>query len=147
VRITAQIARGDEAYVALERDRPERGPNGESTVAEIWHTTDLGQTWRAVPWRRALRTFVSRGAFATWPPESVHLMWLRGTSLMIEVREDWGLNSRWEPPIWCATWNGETWRVRYDRRYNVEVDGVMTSPRIELDLPGITRPPVLGPFR
>ena len=145
-RITAQVANGAEAYVALERDLRELGPNGEATVAEILHTEDFGRTWHAVPWRRAVLSFVSRAAFARWPPEWVNRMWLRGASLAIEVRDDWGPDSRWDP-IWCATWNGDRWRVRFERLYHSEVDGLITPASIELDLPGITTPPTLGPFR
>ena len=145
-RITAQVANGADAYVAFERELRDRGPNGEATVAEIWHTDDHGRTWRAVPWRRSLGSFLSRAAFARWPPEWVNRMCLCGTSLVLEVREDHGLDSRWDP-IWHAVWNGDRWRVCFHRHYDSEVDGPITPASLELELPGITTPPSFGPFR
>jgi len=146
VKLTAQVANGDEAYVAVERELRKLGPNGESSVAEIWHTSDRGRTWRPLPWRRAVRSLVSRAVVARWPPEWVNRMWLRGKSLSIEIREDGGWGGSWDP-IWQATWNGERWRVRFERRYDSDVDGQIWPASIELDLPGITTPPAFGPFR
>ena len=93
-----------------------------------------------------MRVFVSRAVFARWPPEWVNGMWLRDTRLEIEVREDQGQDSRWDP-IWRATWAGARWRVRFDRLYRSEIDGLIWPTPIELHLPGITTPPSLGPFR
>jgi hypothetical protein len=146
LRITAQVANGAEAFIALMRDRRERGPSGETTVAEIWHTIDRGQTWGTIPWRRAPLVFLSPAIFARWPPEWVNRMWLHGTTLAIEVREDGGTVSRWDP-IWSATLVRGRWRVRFDRLYQAEIDGPIFPTSIELDLPGITRPPALGPYR
>lgn len=145
-KFTAQVANGAEAYVAVERELSERKLDGQSSVAEIWHTVDRGRTWHPLPWRRSAWVFVSRGLFARWPPEWVNRMWLQGTSLMIQVREDWGMGGPGEP-IWNATWDGARWRIRFDRTYRVEVDGSILPPAIELDLPGITTPPSSGPFR
>lgn len=145
-RITAQLANGAEAYVALERDLRERGPHGESTVAEIWRTEDRGRTWHPLPWRRSVRALLSRAAFAGWPPEWVNRMWLHDGRLAIEIREDGGPDSRMNP-IWYATWHRGGWRVRFARHYDVAVDGPIAPASIELDLPGITTPPTFGPFR
>lgn len=143
--VTAQIARGDEAYVALMRERDEPGPNGEVAVAEVWHTSDRGHTWRRLPWCRSTRTFFSRGLFARWPPEWVNRMWLDERGLEIEVFEDGSFEG--EESIWRASWDGERWRVRFDRTYRTDIDGAIIPKRLKLDLPGITTPPELGPFR
>jgi hypothetical protein len=146
VRITAQVASGDEAYVALMIDRAKRGPSGEIAIAQIWHTIDRGRTWRMLPWRRTARTFLSRGLFARWPPEWVNRMWLRDSRLEIECFEDNGPDSAGDP-IWRAAWDGARWRVRFDRIYDSAIDGGILPKHRELDLPGITTPPALGPFR
>lgn len=138
--VTAQVAHCDRAYVALMRARREPGPNGETSIAEIWETRDRGQTWRALPWRRAARSFISQAVFARWPPEWVNAMWLRDTGLEIEVREDMGWGSPGDR-IWRATWRGDRWRVRFDRLHRSDVDGLIVPASVELDLPGITAPP------
>ena len=140
--VTAQATHCDRAYVALMRARREPGPNGETSIAEVWETGDRGRTWRRLPWRRAARSFISQAAFARWPPQWVNAMWLRDTGLEIEVREDvgWGQSG---DRIWRATWRGDRWRVRLDRLYRSEIDGVIVPASVELDLPGITAPPTL----
>lgn len=138
--VTAQVAECDRAYVALMRARREPGPNGETSIAEIWETRDRGTTWRALPWRRAARSFISQAAFARWPPEWVNAMWLTDAGLEIEVREDMGWG-RSDDRIWRATWRGDRWRVRFDRHYRSEVDGLIVPASVELDLPGISAPP------
>lgn len=143
--ITAQVASGETAFVAFTKPRQAHEPLGE-TVAEIWRTTDRGRTWTALPWNRALRVFASRGMFALWPPMWVNKMWLSGSSLEIEVREDQGLGSPTHP-IWRGTWAGRGWRVRFDRWYELEVDGPIVANSLELNLPGITTPPLFGPYR
>ena len=155
-KITAQVANGADAYIALMHELGHQGESsealkrriasGKTSVAEIWHTSDHGATWNAVPWRRAARVFVSPGILASWPPEWVNRMWLDGHKLGIEVRDDWGWDSRWDP-IWSATWSGDRWRIRFTRLYRSNVDGPIVPPSMELDILGVTAPPVLGPFR
>lgn len=145
--ITAQLASGDEAYVALSHyGRVERGLNNGPCIAEIWRTTDRGRSWQRLPWRRSAHVLISHAIFATWPPEWVNKMWLAGAGLEIEVFEDEGTTSP-ETTIWRATWNGTRWHVRFDRLWNLDVDGPIPPPRLELHLPGITTPPNFGPFR
>ncbi len=98
-----------------------------------------------LPWRRAARSFLPPALFARWPPEWINRMWLSDTRLEIEVWEDGGWESK--DPIWRATWNGARWRVGFVRYYDVEADGSILPPELELDLPGITTPPAFGPFR
>lgn len=145
--ITAQLASGDEAYVALSHDgRGKPALNNGTQIAEIWRTTDRGRSWQRLPWRRSARVLISRALFAVWPPEYVNRMRLCAAGLEIEVFEDHGILAS-EEPIWRATWNGTRWHVRFDRLWNLDVDGPISPARLELHLPGITTPPNFGPFR
>lgn len=143
--VTAQVANGAIAYVALMRKREVPGPSGSPYVAEIWHTTDRGHTWRMLPWRRTPLSFMSRAAFARWPPDWVNRISLQDSVLELEVWED-NFNSDYDP-IWRATWHRTGWRVRFERMFRTEIDGGLLPPSLELDLPGITTAPVLGPYR
>lgn len=140
--ITAQISSGDDAYVAIRRSQL---GDPDKTFGEIWHTADRGHSWRPVSWRRTVRSYFSRAAFARWPPEWVNRMWLEGKSLELEVWEDRGLGV--SDPIWRATLLGNKWNVRFEREYKSEKDGGIIPRSLELDLPGITTSPTWGPFR
>lgn len=144
--VTAQAAQGDNAYVALRRARKQPGSSGETSVAEVWHTSDRGRTWHQLPWRRTVWSFLSPAAIARWPPEWVNKMWLDDGKLEIEIFEDGGTDSAWDPK-WRATWMGRRWRVRYAGDYEVERDGAIVPAALELKLPGITTPPEFGAYR
>ena len=151
---TSQLVVGHaEAYVATCRARERRGPNGEAYVATVWHTLDRGTTWQRVPWRRALRAFVSRALFAPWPPEYVVAMELREQRLEVEFWEDWGQDgSRGEnfdtghrtEPIWRARLIEDRWSIRLDRRWCLR-DGPYGPKELKLDLPRFrAAPPLAG---
>src|SRR5262245_3286707 len=68
--VTAQlVVSSQEAYVAYSVRRRRMGPNGEPRIARLLHTSNRGQTWSEIPWRRTLWSRISHLGFPTWPPE------------------------------------------------------------------------------
>jgi hypothetical protein len=152
--VTAQLRVSDsEAYVATCEKRNSPGPNGEVYQASVWHTDHAGASWSRLPWARSLRTFVSPGALAPWPPECVTSMALRDGALRVEFWEDWGMDGRpgedfetgyRTEPIWHATLaKNNRWSLRVDRHWR-SADGAFGPHPVELNLPGFLPPPGLG---
>jgi hypothetical protein len=54
-------------------DLPTSGPQGETTRARVYHSTDGGTTWDEVPLRLAFRSKLL-GFFTSWPPKFIDEM-------------------------------------------------------------------------
>jgi hypothetical protein len=120
-RVTAHLAvSAREAYAAYSVDRAPWGPNGESKQARLVHTVDAGHTWRDIPWRRALTTWLGLSAFAAWPPEHLMLIRLDGRGLEVTFADEWCPFEPGGESLWRATYRRGSWRIRWVRFMDYE---------------------------
>jgi hypothetical protein len=102
--VTAQlVVSNQEAYVAYSVTRRLLGPNGEPRIARLLHTSNGGQSWSEIPWRRTLWSRISHLGFPTWPPEGVSQIEFIGEQLTITHRDEWVPFEPGGESLWCST--------------------------------------------
>jgi hypothetical protein len=144
--VTAQlVVSSQEAYVAYSVRRRRLGPNGEPRIARLLHTSNGGQTWSEIPWRRTLWSRISHLGFPTWPPEGISQIEYIGERLTITHRDEWVPFEPGGESLWCSTRIGSAWKNRRVRAMRYEdLDSPASIPQINLDLPRSIRPPAFG---
>jgi hypothetical protein len=140
---TAQLVVSEaEAYVAFSDERKPVGPNGEQRVARRVHTTDGGQSWTDVSWRRTILSRLLHPAYPNWPPEATISIAAGSGGLTIRHRDECVLFEPGGESLWESTFRGKAWSVQKLRLMDYEgSDRAMRIPNISLSLPTSVRPP------
>lgn len=111
--ITHRCAEGEKQFIARRTWPPVRRGEFRRYRVDIFESTDGGRSWIDIPMKLAVASRVTRGLFATWPPESIDVLSCASGVLMIEFRDHW---IPYERPVLPFRLDQESlWRATYDR--------------------------------
>ena len=145
VRLTAQLVISNrEAVLAYSCQRLQRGPNGETHNAVLLQTSNEGESWTQLAWRRSMVMWIRHIGYPIWPPESVsNLEWIAdAATLQITFRDEWVPFESGGESLWRGQLQRKRWSVRRIRHMDYDhADSPVAIPACDLALPESFCPP------
>ena len=127
-----------EVYMFTAEDLPARGPNGQSSRARLYRSTDDGASWHEIPLRLSWRSWPTAKLCTSWPPEAIDAVEVSKRDLTITFHDPESEYERSPLPfglgdesLWSATYlsNSATWTLARIRR--LDYDGKDQHYRLE----------------